>query len=120
MPVEKRRLFHACLVFVVTVELFLFPLLITPFFNAPPEAYDAADYDAIALQLARGKGYSVDWDSPEYRSLYAGNPAYAYLDTHTGAYLTAFRPPLYPLLMAGVYRVFGRVFYPLRVINVLA
>jgi 4-amino-4-deoxy-L-arabinose transferase-like glycosyltransferase len=51
---------------------------------AAPLRGDEIDYDAIARSLASGRGFS----------LAAGEP-------------TASRPPLYPVLLAGVYRIAG-------------
>lgn len=51
---------------------------------AAPLRGDEIDYDAIAKSLASGRGFAFD----------AGKP-------------TASRPPLYPALLAGVYRVAG-------------
>lgn len=49
---------------------------------------DAADYQRLAVSLATGHGWGVSHYAP------GGGP-------------TAFRPPLYPLFLAGVYKVFG-------------
>jgi 4-amino-4-deoxy-L-arabinose transferase-like glycosyltransferase len=46
--------------------------------------YDAADYNSIATSLAAGQGFRLQ-DGP----------------------LTALRPPLYPLMLAGIYRLSG-------------
>lgn len=49
---------------------------------------DDADYQRLAISLATGHGWGVSHVAP------GGGP-------------TAFRPPLFPLAMAGVYKVFG-------------
>ena len=49
---------------------------------------DAADYQRLAVSLATGHGWGVSHYAP------GGGP-------------TAFRPPLYPLFLAAVYKVFG-------------
>lgn len=51
---------------------------------AAPLRGDEIDYDAIARSLASGHGFSLIADKP-----------------------TASRPPLYPILLAGVYRISG-------------
>jgi 4-amino-4-deoxy-L-arabinose transferase-like glycosyltransferase len=51
---------------------------------AAPLRGDEIDYDAIARSLASGHGFSVNADRP-----------------------TASRPPLYPILLGGVYRIAG-------------
>ena len=51
---------------------------------AAPLRGDEIDYDTIARSLASGHGFSLTADKP-----------------------TASRPPLYPILLAGAYRIFG-------------
>jgi 4-amino-4-deoxy-L-arabinose transferase-like glycosyltransferase len=51
-----------------------------------PLVHDALDYDAHAVSIAQGEGYS--------KTLAHGRP-------------TAFRPPVYPYLLGGVYKVAG-------------
>jgi len=63
----------------------LYWILVTP--NYTPDS-DAAQYQVLAENLADGRGYSL---------LFPG------LVMHP----TAFRPPLYPLLLAGTYKVLG-------------
>ena len=67
------------------VSRVLYWVLVTP--NYTPDS-DAAQYQLLAENLAAGRGYSL---------VFPG------LVTHP----TAFRPPLYPLLLAGSYKVFG-------------
>jgi 4-amino-4-deoxy-L-arabinose transferase-like glycosyltransferase len=84
---------------------------------------DGSDYDNIALCLARGKGFAHDRQDPEYRRPYeqalaGGNESVrAILARTSSAELTAYRPPLYPFLMAVLYRLFGRSFVWPRLIN---
>lgn len=63
---------------------------------AAPLRGDEIDYDAIARSLASGHGFSSA----------AGEP-------------TASRPPLYPILLAGVYRIFGARAEAGRVLQIL-
>jgi 4-amino-4-deoxy-L-arabinose transferase-like glycosyltransferase len=51
-------------------------------------ATDAADYQRLAVSLASGHGWGVSQVAP------GGGP-------------TAFRAPLYPLVLSGIYKVFG-------------
>ncbi len=61
-----------------------------------PVEKDAKDYDLLAINLWKGKGYT----SPQ------GEP-------------TAFRPPLYPLFLCFCYHLFGHRFLPVRIIQSL-
>ncbi len=76
-----------------------FRLLYLLFTGHDPLNSDAAQYDLIARNLASGHGFSAQY------------PQFA---THE----TAFRPPLYPMLLAGAYWVFGASAGLARGINV--
>jgi 4-amino-4-deoxy-L-arabinose transferase-like glycosyltransferase len=78
MTGSERRLFVA-----VVAAAFLFRVAVALAWSAPL-AGDAADYHRLAAGLVEGRGYVDTRGSP-----------------------TAFRPPIYPLLLAGVYRVAG-------------
>jgi 4-amino-4-deoxy-L-arabinose transferase-like glycosyltransferase len=85
----------------------------------PPQVGDGPDYDAIAFQLWKGHGFSVDWDDPEFRAPYSPERAdspYRYLLTRHGTGPTTYRPPALPVLMAASYAAFGREFLPVRVL----
>jgi 4-amino-4-deoxy-L-arabinose transferase-like glycosyltransferase len=110
----------AAAVFMVSLMAFLIPSARQGSLSAPPEVGDAHDYDAIAQQLVKGRGFSVDWDDPAYRKPYEqANHTGTYdslLERH-GASPTAYRSPLLPVLMAGSYAILGRSFAPVRVMN---
>jgi 4-amino-4-deoxy-L-arabinose transferase-like glycosyltransferase len=55
---------------------------------------DAADYDRLAWNLVEGRGFTSDGVNP-----------------------TAFRPPLFPFFLAGVYTLFGRSYGAVRVLQ---
>jgi 4-amino-4-deoxy-L-arabinose transferase-like glycosyltransferase len=119
-PASPRQLLLvSLLIFATAAAFYLMPLVIRGELNRPPEPGDGPDYEAIAFQLVRGNGFSVDWDEAEYRAAYAGRPGYEYLLSRTGSHATAYRPPLLPLLMAGSYKLFGRQFAPVRTLNCL-
>jgi hypothetical protein len=80
----------------VALMAFLLPSALRGSLSAPPERGDAPDYDAIAQQLAKGRGFSVDWDDPAYRKPYEQanhTGTYDYLLERHGASPTASRPP---------------------------
>ncbi len=65
--------------------------------NAPPVS-DGIEYDGYAVNLLSGKGYQ-------------------YL--HEGTLRRSDRLPLYPLLLASSYSIFGRWFLPIRVLQAI-
>src|SRR5262245_60606160 len=69
---------------------------------APVPGSDPSEYDAYAWNLAQGNGYRGP--SP---------------DVADQNHLTAYRPPLPSLLMAGVYAVFGHHYAPVRLVHCL-
>jgi 4-amino-4-deoxy-L-arabinose transferase-like glycosyltransferase len=111
------------LVFLGATVAYTAPILRRGELNAPPSRGDGPDYDAIALQLTKGHGFSYNWDDPEFLAPYVDanhSGDYDYLLSRSGAYATTYRPPLLPTLMAGTYLVAGRQFALIRLINVLA
>jgi 4-amino-4-deoxy-L-arabinose transferase-like glycosyltransferase len=116
-----RTSFQSIFVFIVTLAAFLLPMIASNTINIPPEAGDAPDYDSIAFQLAHGQGFSYAWGNPEYLSPYLVDPnQYQYLLARTGNDLTTNRPPLYPIVLAIIYKIFGRLFYLVRILNAVA
>lgn len=102
--------------------VYTFPRIVRSDLGVPPRWGDGPDYDAIAYQLSKGNGFSVDWDDPGFRVPYrehneAGQ--YDYLLERHGKGVTAYRPPLLPAVMALSYRVFGRNFLPVRLFTCL-
>ena len=109
------------LVFIFMSILYLSATMIHGGLNAPPQAGDGPDYDVIAFQLAKGHGFSYDWDNVEYRAPYLTQPEiYKYLLQRSGSAITATRPPLFPYIMAAIYSLFGRNFSLVRIFNCMA
>jgi hypothetical protein len=108
------------LALVLLVALYLADPLLHGWLNAPPQVGDGPDYDTIALQIAHGNGFSLNWDSPEYRAPYLAQPElYQGLLLRTGTAPTTLRPPLFPAVMAAIYVIFGRQFGLVRIFNCL-
>jgi 4-amino-4-deoxy-L-arabinose transferase-like glycosyltransferase len=91
-----------------------------------PGPRDPTDYDAIAFQLVKGNGYAADYKDPDFLRPYQV-PAlrqlhhWMFARTSDGSEpLTAYRPPALPYLLAGTFVVFGREYWPIRVINTAA
>lgn len=112
--------FGALFVFVAALFVFVFPSALIGNLGVPPEPGDGPDYDAMALELSKGKGFSFNWDDPEFRTPYEArnnNGAYDYLLDRHGDSPSAVKPPLLPFLMSVSYAIFGRHFGPVRVMN---
>ena len=107
-------------VFLIACLTFLLPAARNANPGAPPEAGDGPDYDNLAVELSKGNGFSFNWDDPEFRSPYEAHindGRYDYLLDRQGAWTTALKPPLFPFLMALDYKIFGRHFGVIRVMN---
>jgi 4-amino-4-deoxy-L-arabinose transferase-like glycosyltransferase len=130
--ISSRSTIHArvLIVFVAAFSASTLPAALLGKLNAPPElsasrlgqdlASDSYNYDAVGFQLSKGNGFSVNWDDPDYRAPYLQNnqdSRYGELLSRHGEGLTAYRSPLYPVLLAITYDLFGRKFWPIRVIN---
>lgn len=116
----KHSYFLYFIVLISAILNFLFPILNSNSINNPPETGDSHDYDAIAFNLINGNGFGYDWDDELFLLPYSFDSKYDFLFERNGSSLTAYRPPLFPYLLAGTYYVFGRVFFPIRLINILA
>ena len=75
-----------------------------------PWVGDAAENLSIGQSLARGRGYRFDWDDAAFRRSFAdqnaGGPmpagTYDRILARRGSYPTLARPPLWPLVLAGL------------------
>lgn len=93
-----------------------------PDLERPPVPGDGPDYDMLAWQLSRGEGFTVDYGDPEFRRVYSSHDrgeTYRELLARDGKGTTAMRPPLFPVMMAGLYHAFGRNFATVRRMNAL-
>lgn len=72
------------LVWILAAGLIVRLLLLVWFSGEPLRIFDEGDYNALAVNLLDGRGYTLD-----------------------GQHATSLRPPLYPAVVAGVYAVFG-------------
>ncbi len=113
-----------CLSFALFVPHFVLAIPVTSGPNGtlgPPVPGDSQDYDNIGLNLARGRGFGVYHDDPEWRAPYEANNQHGMYDEiltrHGGYRPTAYRPPGYPFLLSIVYRSVGRSFFAARLAN---
>jgi hypothetical protein len=86
--------------------------------GAPPEPGDSHDYDAIAYNLWKGRGYGYFWSDPEYRAPYEGRARYrSLLGRQSDYYPTAYRPPALPIVLSVIYAASDRNFAVWRILN---
>ena len=86
--------------------------------DAPPAPWnvDGVFYDNIAVQLNRNARFSVDFQTPTWRSAYqdanAAPPfaqAYDWVMQYRGTGATTMRSPGYPVVLAGIYRLLSLI-----------
>jgi 4-amino-4-deoxy-L-arabinose transferase-like glycosyltransferase len=84
---------------------------------------DTQEYDSIALNLVRGRGYGIDYTDPEFRKPYESHNdegEYATLLSWNTPYQpSTYRPPVLPVALAVTYAIFGRNFLAWRIIESL-
>lgn len=80
------------------------------FFEPPKPIGDGLDYENLAFHLARGDGFRIDNQNPQWREIYtAQQERYAaHLNAEPRRLLATGRPPLFPTLIAAIYRVADR------------
>ncbi len=79
------------------------------FGNSAPAISDLLEVHNIAWNLANGRGYQFDWDDPQWRrSLHTWTPQedLGFILARRSSHPTMFRPPLTPLIVAGLIRLF--------------
>lgn len=91
----------------------------TPDLYDPPPGGDERDYEALAYNLWKGRGFGSFWSDPEWRAPYLSVPsaAGAVRDLESNYYLTTYRPPAFPALWALTYHAAGRDFGTIRFVN---
>ncbi len=91
--------------------------------HLPPVPGDGQDYDNIALNLVRARGFGQFWDDPEWRAPYLEHNEAGIYDgilARSGPYSpTAYRPPVLPAALAATYALFGRSFLVWGLIHAL-
>ena len=105
-------------IFVVAFAVYVTRITNSGGLTEPPEAGDGHDYDAIAFNVWKGRGFGYHWSDEAWREPYVGIPRYGPLLTRQSDYYpTTYRPPGMPLLVAGVYAAAGRNFAAWRILN---
>lgn len=117
MSVTVRRLIFAA-IFVAAFGTYGLRVYRSGNLSQPPETGDGPDYEAIAFNVWKGRGYGYYWSDPEYRAPYEGLARYRDLLTRQSNYYpTTYRPPALPYLLSGIYALTGRNFAVWRIIN---
>ena len=90
-----------------------------PGLHDPPPGGDERDYEALAFNLWKGRGFGYYWNDPEWRAPYLADPstAGAVPEGESGYNPTAYRPPAFPFLWAITYATVGRDFGAIRFVN---
>ena len=87
--------------------------------NRPPIGGDERDYEALAFNIWKGRGFGFFWSDPEWQAPYLRGPATARAveGLASGYYPTTYRPPAFPTLWALTHAVMGRNFGAIRILN---
>ncbi len=87
--------------------------------NRPPAGGDERDYEALAFNIWKGRGFGFYWSDPEWQAPYLRRPATARAveGRASGYYPTTYRPPAFPTLWAMTHAVMGRNFGAIRILN---
>jgi len=115
-PPLPRTLVYA-LIFLAAFGVYVTRAARSGVLGQPPEAGDGHDYDAIAYNVWKGRGFGYYWSDPAWRLPYEGIPRYRLLlNRQSDFYPTTYRPPAMPLLLSGVYALTDRDFTAWRLL----
>ena len=132
IPKMHNKQLFAALAFSVTFAGYLiFQLATHDALNALPRDADEVYFEILSYNIARGKGFSGEIDDAVLAPYIAANTNGYYDSIISGQYrteiellgidsTTTYRAPLYPALIALLYKLFGRHFVLYRLINVIA
>ena len=82
----------------------------SPWFALPPKPIgDGPDYENIAFHVWQGAGFVIDSTNPQWQAIYRDSPSDYAVHLNSPRNLpTTGRPPLFPLIVAGIYGLVGR------------
>ena len=114
-----RRTLTCLLIFAVTFGVLSYRIVHIGAFDEPPLGGDERDYEALAYNLWKGRGFGFFWSDPEWRAPYLRVPeaAGAVEGLESGYYPTTYRPPAFPMLWAATHAIAGRDFGLIRIVN---
>lgn len=82
------------------------------FLSLPKPTSDGPIYENMAFHLSNGRGFWIDWQNPHWREPYEQSNERedfrAYLDAAPQAMPMTGRPPLFPTLVAIIYKIVER------------
>lgn len=91
--------------------------------NPPWSVGDEPSYDSIGWELSQGNGFSEQMNDPEFRAPYEQaarrNSEFPALSKFPNG-PTTIRAPLFPIVIAATDLLFGRQFWAVRLLNILA
>lgn len=119
VDLKSRPIIVALLLALFFSLSFIAPAIENSSLRMPPELGDGPDYDNLAINLALGKGFGFDWNEPVWRGPYDAEQYAGLLQRQGDFYSSAYRPPLYPLVLAASYLTFGPNFSTPRILNAL-
>jgi hypothetical protein len=86
--------------------------------NDPPRGGDARDYEAIAFNIWKGRGFGYFWSDAEWQEPYRRSPRIQNaLGRESQYYPTTYRPPALPFILSLVYAAAGRNFAAWVILN---
>lgn len=88
--------------------------------NEPPATSgDEVSYDSLGWELAHGRGFRINTGEAAFRKPYddAAKSAERFRLGPPVEGIVTYRPPLYPLALSGLNRIFGRQFWAVRVMD---
>ncbi len=87
----------------------------------PPECTcDDADYENIGFRLFKEHVYGFDWRDPDWRRRYEAFNSKSYFTEYLkrdARHITTYEPPLLPITISVIYRIFGTGFAVPRIMN---
>lgn len=112
MNVVNARIWFVIAVVVLATVCIASVVLDPRFTSLPKPTSDGPVYEHMAYHLSLGRGFWIDWHDPQWRQPYEQSSERddfrVYLDAPAQSMPMTGRPPLYPALIAIVYRFVDR------------
>ena len=112
MNVVNARICFVFAVVVLAVVCIASVVLDPRFTSLPKPTSDGPVYEQMAYQLSLGRGFWIDWHDPQWRQPYEQSSERddfrVYLDAPAQSMPMTGRPPIFPALIAIVYRFVDR------------
>ena len=122
-PTRSFRNVFFGIIFLVALFRTLSPQFLSGELFVPPDVGDGPDYENLAFNLVGRSSFGFDWSDNSFRAPYLEANEKGYysklLQKTEPFYLSAYRPPLFPAIIALEYNIFGRNFFSIRITNCL-